>query len=779
MSLNPWLRRLALPIAAAASAFTSGAVVASEPDVARVQDWDDTTVGSGADRHARLAASVRARADALGIAPALASGMVVTAAGTTAKGGAGLELVEVRGSFAGVPLLGPIGRVLVDRAGGGRVRTWVGHGPIGALTNPIARLSAADARLKVAESGLPGASGRGPTRLVALPGPTHTRLVWLIEAPLDRRALVQPVFAVDAETGRVRVLHDRVRTTDVRSFARNPVLDPVAQIYDLVDDSTSPSLLGGTHFVAQNCTGNAGDGTCQNVSTAVANAGGDFLYDAPDVTNPADNTQMTDTFAEVSIYYHADKFFDWLGTHGFDGLDCHDGGGQAVLVANYHWVDDEGEWPYDNAFYSGDCDATMVFGQGTDVDFAYDGDVVYHELGHGVVDRLMGDQELGWDRRRSDALLVDAGAMNEGFADFFSSTYAGDPVVGDYIGEYWSTLSDDGLRNNDNDFVCPDHLIGEVHLDSEPFAAMLWATQEEYGDAVVSAAFDTIELLNGNATLEEGSAVFRDVVDAQLGGAAGDFVDEAVTSRGLVDCLRATSPDTLRARLYLREGGYYTPFVPPPMQLRLDVPEGAGSVTLGYSLEAYYGIEAVAGVLVRRDAAVEFDYEQTPDEMQVSSVHDEEHLDLGEGSIDIEVGGAQTLYVAIVNQTNTVVRAGDFTVEWHGGGGETDGGTADTGVDGTAGDVTGDEGPSDDEADTGSSDGSTGAASVDEGDDGDEADDDGDEAHDGDGDGSSGDEGSQSGEGGGCGCSTEGAPDGWDLLALASIALLRRRRPRR
>src|SRR6185503_6603514 len=97
----------------------------------------------------------------------------------------------------------------------------------------------------------------------------------------------------------------------------------------------------------------------------------------------------------------------------------------------------------------------------------------------------------------------------------------------------------DGLRNNDNEFVCPDHLVGEVHNDSEPFAAILWSTQLEYGVAVVPAAFDTIDLLDGNATLEEGLAVFRDVVEAEIGAAAGAFVDSLVQERGLVDCLRA------------------------------------------------------------------------------------------------------------------------------------------------------------------------------------------------------------------------------------------------
>jgi len=753
-----------MPAAARASA--PAAAPTPITDVVRVQDWHDVHVGSAPDRAERLAAVVRERAADLGLSAALASGLRLHGTRKLAHARGGFEIVEVHGRFAGVPLLGPVARMLVD--GRGRVRTMVAGGPVGALTNPVARLSADDARTAVAASGLPGASERGRTRLVALPGPVHTRLVWLVEAPLDRRGVTRPVFAVDAELGAVRVLHDRVRTTDVRSFERNPVVDPAAGIFDLVEDSTATDQLLGTHFQAQNCIGDAGDGTCDGAPSVVANAAGDFLYDAPDVTNPGDNTQMGDPFAEVSIYYHTDKFFAWLQGHGFDGLDCHDDSGRAVLVANFHWVDAGNQTPYDNAFYSGDCSATMVFGQGSEVDFAYDGDVVYHELGHGVVDRLMGDQELGWERRRPDGLVSDAGAMNEGFADFFSSTFAGDPIVGDYIGAYWTTIEGSGLRDNANDFVCPDHLVGEVHIDSEPFAAMLWATQQQYGEAVVPAAFDTIDLLDGNATLEEGTAVFRNVVAAQLGGGAGTFVDDVAQSRGLVDCLRATSPDTLRGSLWIHSGGYYTPYVPPAMQLRLDVPEGADAVTLDFSLQTW-GVEPVVGVLMRRDAAVEFGYQQTPDEMLVTATYDAEQLGLGGGPVDLEVGAAQTLYVAFVNQANNTLRVNDIAVQWHGASGET--GSDDEGTGNV--DDTGDGTATSAGDDAATADGTTeGGGADDQPDDGD-----GDEADDGDENESSSDgDVPQDGDGGGCGCRTDTPRLAPALLGLLGLALARRRR---
>jgi hypothetical protein len=211
------------------------------------------------------------------------------------------------------------------------------------------------------------------------------------------------------------------------------------------------------------------------------------------------------------------------------------------------------------------------------------------------------------------------------------------------------------------------------------------------------------------------------------------------------------------------------------MQLRLDVPDGMGSVTITYSLEAFFGIEPIAGVIVRRDAPIEFEYEQTPDEMQVDSVHDEQTLDLGAGSIDIEVEGAQTLYVAFVNQTNTVLRVGDFALDWHEGAAESDGDSGDGGVDDTGSDggsdgaVDGTSGAS--VGDDGGDATTTSSASASDGDDvgGDDVGDD-----DGGTDGTSESGGSQDDGAGGCGCTAASPRSAW--LLVGGLAFARRRR---
>src|SRR5262249_51706419 len=91
--------------------------------------------------------------------------------------------------------------------------------------------------------------------------------------------------------------------------------------------------------------------------------------------------------------------------------------------------------PFDNAFFSpgagnpisdlliGGQDSIM-FGQGSAVDFAYDADVISHEFTHAVIDTLGKLNPPGFED--TQGLTDDPGAMNEGLADYFSSALGGD-----------------------------------------------------------------------------------------------------------------------------------------------------------------------------------------------------------------------------------------------------------------------------------------------------------------------------------------------------------------
>ena len=123
-----------------------------------------------------------------------------------------------------------------------------------------------------------------------------------------------------------------------------------------------------------------------------------------------------------------------------------------------------------------------------DRDFAYDGDIVYHEFTHALVHTLAyGLGQSGYDRYGSH---VEAGALNEGWSDYFSASFTNDSATGEYGGR-GLTSGETGLRDADNAKKCPDDLIGEVHADSEPVSGALWALrtaiQEDQGQEGVHA----------------------------------------------------------------------------------------------------------------------------------------------------------------------------------------------------------------------------------------------------------------------------------------------------
>jgi len=639
----------------------------------------DQTIGS------HVTSLIRDHADALGIRAALAGGLRLSARSRPAAGLTDAHIVTVEGRYAGIPLTRPVARAITA---GGQARLLVGGGAVGPLPydESAVVVSAEEALAQLETSGLPGSLHAAEARLAALPRGAQTDLVWLIDPPLDLEHVTNPTFAVDTRTGRIEALFDRVQTAHVRSFDRNPFLDPTPGIYLLHHVDPSTQALEGPFFVARNCI-DVGFGGCEPQPTAIPDAQGDFLYPAPDVTVPADNVQPEDTFAEVSMYYHADKFLAWMQSLGFTILRCHEQGQRATLVANFKL---DGPF-FDNAFYSGDCAMTMMFGQGSEVDFAYDGDVVYHELGHGVVERQMEGGFLGFGRPRPDALVQDAGAMNEAFADFVSSAFAGDSVVGDYIGAYWSVVDGPGVRDNDNDYRCPDDLVGEVHTDSEPFAGALWDAYRILGPGIVTVALDTMGALSEDATLEEGAAIFEELAGIRLGQDAAGVVHELFAQRGLLDCPRVTGHEGLRGPLFVQPPYDFEPFAPPPMQLVFQVPAGADTIDVYFSIAAYGGpfgsggfVEAHA--LVKRGHRITFEYDEGVYPPFVSSDADEIHEHVTGGHLRIAATPGARVYVGFVNTGDDVMLVDDIQAEYSQQGSDPGGTTSedpgtDTGTD--------------------------------------------------------------------------------------------------
>jgi len=131
----------------------------------------------------------------------------------------------------------------------------------------------------------------------------------------------------------------------------------------------------------------------------------------------------------------------------------------------------------------------FLFTQGTtsladDRDSSQDGDVVFHEFGHGVSNRLVGGPS-----NTSCLGGTQAGAMGEGWSDYWAITFYNDGRVGDYV----TNNTTNGIRRAA--YTVPANTIHDsyadvgnqgfqVHRDGEVWAATLWDLRNTLGAAI-------------------------------------------------------------------------------------------------------------------------------------------------------------------------------------------------------------------------------------------------------------------------------------------------------
>jgi hypothetical protein len=116
-----------------------------------------------------------------------------------------------------------------------------------------------------------------------------------------------------------------------------------------------------------------------------------------------------------------------------------------------------------------------------DRDSSVDGDVVFHEYGHGISNRLIGNGSTALQGTQS-------GAMGEGWSDYWAITINGDGLVG----EYATGNTTAGIRRAA--YTIPANTIHDsyadvgnqgfaVHNDGEVWAATLWDLRAQLGAA--------------------------------------------------------------------------------------------------------------------------------------------------------------------------------------------------------------------------------------------------------------------------------------------------------
>src|SRR6266511_2005740 len=133
----------------------------------------------------------------------------------------------------------------------------------------------------------------------------------------------------------------------------------------------------------------------------------------------------------------------------------------------------------------------FLFTRGTanlndDRDGSFDGDVVLHEYGHGISNRLVGGPS-----NTSCLGGTQAGAMGEGWSDYWAITFYNNGIVGEYV----TNNTTRGIRRAA--YTVPANPIHdsyadlgnqgfEVHNDGEIWAAALWDLRQTLGSAIAN-----------------------------------------------------------------------------------------------------------------------------------------------------------------------------------------------------------------------------------------------------------------------------------------------------
>ena len=338
-----------------------------------------------------------------------------------------------------------------------------------------------------------------------------------------------------------------VRTPDPAHVTLHDVADDVGGVLTSAEDEQGIRKLRVFTCVDEGETvwimGVGEQRVCTLRQLANKNRNGNFIYEdwEEDVSG---RFNPEDVHAEVSLYYHARKIYRFIISPEvgvFDHLPgrhmVHGNPAPVNLVANYRLpvpVGNGGLAPATVAFfvpweymemgmasftgllgYDGDF---LAFGQAPHMDFAYDGETVYHEFGHAINNATAGLEGTTPDRYGLTNL---GSALDEGLADTFAFLVSMNPILFEYLdhhqgGGFIRDARADrrfprdltGLTVHDGNIISAanwevlTYLKAEAGFDEARFARVLlrtltrlatattWTTFQQYADAFLHVLDD-------------------------------------------------------------------------------------------------------------------------------------------------------------------------------------------------------------------------------------------------------------------------------------------------
>jgi MYXO-CTERM domain-containing protein len=600
------------------------------------------TIHRGSVLGPRTVTNASARTSLVALAPETSSATLVAV--ETAPLADGSTVVRFEQTHLGLPVIGAGASVVIEANGSASLAVAATATGLPSSKTPVVdAIAAAIAARRYSKLPVSGSDAH----LVFFAHRGETRLAWAVLPPIIPGIPTAPRVMVDALTGDVLEARDLVVFKNAaKVHPSNPVKSPSVVDVTLpvtsLDGSLENAFISSYNCIDQQKTHQVNLGgfpltvhTCELVRKATPDGNGDYLYPV------GGDTDRDDAFSEVAMFHHANRAYDYFRALRNDAT------AQVVVDKPLRTISNlqlptgltKGDLtsasdpskpldPLQNAFFSpaggqlgaifqalyGFNAGAMWFGQGPKKDYSYDGDVVYHEFTHGVVDATL---QLGSLHLDKYGVIDSPGAMNEGLADYFSSAIAGDPDVGEYASKDVAAQLT-SLRTLDNKDTCLGTIVGEVHYDSTFFSGGLWSARQSLpqGDRQkFDAAIYKAMLANakdGDLGFEDAVNLFLAVLDKDLPAGGAALRSEMKDKRGILpECNRIfdwkgkaiTAPTGLGSPgAFDAQGnnvfGSSVTIAPGMLQVHLDLtttPATAGHVKFTGSAAASGGLGGIGG----------------------------------------------------------------------------------------------------------------------------------------------------------------------------------------
>ena len=583
----------------------------------------------------------------------------------------GVTTHRISWSYKGIPVYGRF--TVLREKDGAVVSLFNGMNSFTLDTNP--KMSA-DAAAKAAYARLTNSKDLTPrfaSELMIISFNGTYRLAYKI-----RFAPVNPTdgrfFFVDANSGKVLRSGTSIfrSTNEAKVFEFNPIRTPDPKTLELpwVADDADGYLVskledGYRKLMAVSCpdegeTIDMGDyygemPVCTLRQRANKEENGNFVYE--DWTKGLSGKfDIDDIYPEVSAYYHLQKIYDFILNIGLENftelpnhvLPDHEGKYPFIGVVNFQMASYGAGGkitlqPMDNAFYaaydpmfneyyfpSTDLEGDMlVMGQGSNADFSYDGDVIYHEFGHGIIEGLTHLNYLS--KPDIYGFSAESLALNEGMADIFSFLITDDECLGEYTSQL--SMGQECIRRATNPNIAVEDFVGESHNDGLPALAAHWSIYQkalEHGFTIEKVAKLFVSALlnvpHNDIGFKEWAEVFIATAEESEFAELKDDFEQILRDRGFYEEIRARDI-TRKAEYYMVGGtipGYIstdTVFIededegimeisPMYIQLYLDVPECVDTLEFSAGLFGEYGYNynPRLQLLVRQDKPIIWDH---------------------------------------------------------------------------------------------------------------------------------------------------------------------------